>query len=98
MHAKWIWRYGGEKQALWRKIINQKFGGATNALFPNQTNMSVCFSLWTSILKSKSFVESGTKLVLGDDSGIYFWNDVWVGEQSLRLSFLKIKMLWEEIW
>lgn len=27
LHCKWIWRYGKEKKALWRKIVHQKFGG-----------------------------------------------------------------------
>ncbi|XP_026410707.1 uncharacterized protein LOC113305930 [Papaver somniferum] len=87
LHAKWIWRYGSEKTALWRRIINQKFGGIIEALFHNHSNKSVCFNLWYGILKSRDFVKTCTSLIVGNGNSIYFWNDVWVGEQSLAVLF-----------
>ncbi|XP_026417376.1 uncharacterized protein LOC113312857 [Papaver somniferum] len=35
LHAKCIWRYGNEKDALWRKVVNQKFDGNSMAFSPN---------------------------------------------------------------
>ncbi|XP_026377858.1 uncharacterized protein LOC113272188 [Papaver somniferum] len=57
LHAKWIWRYGNEERALWRKVVHHKFGGNQKAFLPNQTSNSVGKSLWSGILKSASAVE-----------------------------------------
>lgn len=40
LHAKWLWRYGTQKQAIWKRIINQKFGRITDANFLNYSNKS----------------------------------------------------------
>lgn len=45
LHCKWIWRYGSEKTALWRRIICEKFGGTHNSLFPNSYSKTVGHSL-----------------------------------------------------
>lgn len=34
LHAKWIWRYDNEENALWRRIVNHKFGGIERAFLP----------------------------------------------------------------
>ncbi|XP_026396487.1 uncharacterized protein LOC113291135 [Papaver somniferum] len=43
--------------------------------------------LWDGILKSRDSVKTGTSLIVGNGSSIYFWNGVWVGEQSLEVLF-----------
>lgn len=37
LHAKWIWRYGKEEKALWRKVVNHKFDGNPKAFYHPQT-------------------------------------------------------------
>ncbi|KAK3206207.1 hypothetical protein Dsin_020253 [Dipteronia sinensis] len=32
MSAKWIWRFGGEKEALWRRVIMAKYGILVNSV------------------------------------------------------------------
>lgn len=39
------------------------------------------------ILKARDFVKSGTSLILKDGVGVYFWDDIRIGEQTLRVRF-----------
>ncbi|XP_026410855.1 uncharacterized protein LOC113306088 [Papaver somniferum] len=83
----WIWRYGSEKFSLWRRIINQKFGGAEDAFLPALTRNSICHSVWKGILKAREFVKAGTVLNIGSGACMYFWDDVWIGEFPLKQLF-----------
>ncbi|XP_026400275.1 uncharacterized protein LOC113296156 [Papaver somniferum] len=87
LHVRWIWRYRSEKQALWRRIINEKFGGGVAVLFPNHINMEVCNSLWLGILKTRDFFEDNTILTVRSGNSILFWEDVWVHTSNLKSLF-----------
>ncbi|XP_026378204.1 uncharacterized protein LOC113272606 [Papaver somniferum] len=41
LHAKWIWRYGNEEKALWRKIMRLKFGGHEKSFLPKKSYKQV---------------------------------------------------------
>lgn len=49
--TKWWWRYGNEKQALWRKIINFKYKGVGNGWSPNMEITHRVSTLWRGIMK-----------------------------------------------
>ncbi|XP_026417235.1 uncharacterized protein LOC113312713 [Papaver somniferum] len=87
LHSKWIWRYGNEQKALWRKIVRLKFGGNEKSFFPNNSNKSVGKSLWAGILKSRSHVEQNSALQVNSGDIVLFWKDVWLTEQSLQARF-----------
>ncbi|XP_026383928.1 uncharacterized protein LOC113279448 [Papaver somniferum] len=62
LHVKWIWRYGNEENALWRKVVNRKFGGNEKDFLTNQTTKPIGRSLWAGILKSRDQVEMNTTI------------------------------------
>ncbi|XP_026396975.1 uncharacterized protein LOC113291689 [Papaver somniferum] len=87
LHAKWVWRYGVEDKALWRNIMNQKFGGNPKAFFPNSTTNVVGKRLWTRILKSSSHVLNSTALHINSGDKCLFWKDQWANGYSLKNLF-----------
>ena len=48
---KWIWRYGTEPRALWRAVIDSKYGGSWNDLLPFTRNHKRFSGLWRNITR-----------------------------------------------
>lgn len=87
LHAKWVWRYGKDKKALWRSIVNQKFGGNPNALLPNDSSKPIGKSLWASILKSKDIIQQNSTCHIQSGDRVSFWLDNWFGDFPLSSRF-----------
>ncbi|XP_026459936.1 uncharacterized protein LOC113360665 [Papaver somniferum] len=87
LHAKWIWRYGNERKALWRKVVRYKFGGNKKDFLPNSTSKSVGKSLWADILKCRSHVEQNCNMQVNSGDIVLFWKDVWLNGQYLQVLF-----------
>ncbi|KAE8735785.1 Pentatricopeptide repeat-containing protein [Hibiscus syriacus] len=86
--SKWIWRFGCERDCLWKKVICAKNKQHPTSLAPNSAASRNTSWMWRSIIKPLS---QGDKMfaknlcpVLGDDKFIDFWTDCWSGELSLR--------------
>ncbi|XP_026430847.1 uncharacterized protein LOC113327957 [Papaver somniferum] len=87
LHAKWIWRYGNEENALWRKVVNHKFEENEKAFLPNQTTKPIGKSLWDGILKSREQVEMNTTFHVSKGDRVLFWKYKWMNGQSLMSLF-----------
>lgn len=94
---KWWWRFGSEKQALWRRIICSKYGMNLDLWQPNMVikrNVSV---IWKDIIQIQSrkplvfskFTEN-INISIGDGRSIAFWTDEWVDGKSLKNLFPRI--------
>ncbi|XP_026400308.1 uncharacterized protein LOC113296197 [Papaver somniferum] len=75
LHCKWIWRYGKEKDALWRKLIFEKFGGNPLSFFPNNNSKPIKHSLWAGILKARDYVKDNSTLTVHNGNNILFCFD-----------------------
>ena len=47
--GKWLWRYGLEKDALWRKVVEAKYGSLRGGWCSKEVRGSYGSSLWKTI-------------------------------------------------
>lgn len=48
---KWLWRYGAERDNLWREVIVKKTGENLANLLPVTNLNNECSSIWKNIIK-----------------------------------------------
>lgn len=57
--AKWLWRYGAELDALWRKVIHAKYHFHESSWFSERPRGSFGSSLWKDICLEMDVFKSG---------------------------------------
>jgi hypothetical protein len=84
--VKWIWRIFSEQneKLLWVKLLRAKY--RVSELFSSPNSVG-CSSFLHSIHKIKDHFKLGVRFHRGASSKVSFWNDLWVGEVSLRVRF-----------
>ena len=94
---KWVWRYGEEPRAMWKAIIDSKYGGDQYDLIPSLRHQRRFSGLWkniTKIMGSQDFPLNGSSpcigYSLGDGNCIQFWKDEWIEDVVLKDAFPRI--------
>jgi hypothetical protein len=84
--AKWIWRMFSEQNSelLWLKLLRAKYRVSELFSSPNPVG---CSLFWHNIHKIKEQFRLGVRFHPGAQSKISFWNDLWIGEDPLRVRF-----------
>ncbi|XP_019418518.1 PREDICTED: uncharacterized protein LOC109329295 [Lupinus angustifolius] len=90
--GKWRWRRLQDKDALWVKVINSKYG------LEWLSHPNICSSRWWRDLGKvgSSGEDSGGWFVdnvwkdIGNGLQTLFWHDIWVGNQSLKVAFPRL--------
>ncbi|GJZ33488.1 RNA-directed DNA polymerase, eukaryota [Tanacetum coccineum] len=93
---KWVWRYLSRDNSLWSRVISALHG-------LNGQSLSAAFnSSWSSIIKEVNFLKdkgvdliSHCKIRVGKGTCTSFWNDLWIGDSMLKLSFPRLFALEE---
>jgi hypothetical protein len=85
--GKWLWRFGVERDALWRRVIAEKFGSVGGGWSTQQAHGSYGMSLWKYISKGWDQFYKFLEFKVGDGSWIPFWSDVWCGGSPLKELF-----------
>ncbi|KAL7222094.1 hypothetical protein ACSBR1_023915 [Camellia fascicularis] len=98
--SKWWWRYGNKDKALWKKVDCSKYETIGGRWMPFLEDISRVSRVWGDILSVASsnpqlghFYLSKCRVVARNGSGIRFWIDSWVGEQSLKVLFPRLYLL-----
>jgi hypothetical protein len=86
--GKWLWHYAHEREALWRSVVDAKYGSSWASWSSLDPHESHGVGLWKNIRKGWSLFSSHTRFILGNGSRIKFWDDVWCGEMPLKKDFL----------
>nr|GEV87948.1 RNA-directed DNA polymerase, eukaryota [Tanacetum cinerariifolium] len=94
---KWVWRYLSHDNSLWSRVISAIHG-------LNGQVLSTAFnSTWSSIInKVNSLKDKGVDLIsyckirVGKGTCTSFWNDLWIGDSLLKLSFPRLYALKEK--
>jgi hypothetical protein len=90
--GKWWWRIRNEKESLWFKVLEQKYG-------VNLEEMNRCSSQWwrdlTSIKKFQGhggvdWFEENIRRDVGDGNSTSFWKDPWVEGDTLNKLFRRL--------
>ncbi|KAF5202028.1 hypothetical protein FRX31_008385 [Thalictrum thalictroides] len=93
LKAKWIWRYGNEEGALWRSVIDAKYGFGDEQWWPRRVSQSHGCSLWRGIMEMFQTFKESISCRLGNGSRIRFWTDILIGNLPLCNQFPQIYII-----
>ena len=85
--GKWIWRYAGEKNILWRQVIKVKYGQEGLDWRPKKGNGAIGVGVWKEIWKESDWCWDNMSFRVGKGNMICFWTDVWCSDSSLAQRF-----------
>jgi hypothetical protein len=85
--GKWLWRYGNERDAWWRVVVDSKYGSLWGGWCSLEPGGVYGVGLWKNIRKGWEMFKSFTRLVVGDGTRISFWLDLWCGDTVLKEAF-----------
>ena len=85
--GKWLWRYGLEREALWRKVIREKYGSLEGGWMSNNPRGSHGVGLWKFIRAGWDTFFRFVQIRVGDGSRTRFWDDVWCLDVPLKEAF-----------
>jgi hypothetical protein len=93
--AKWRWKLLVDGDELWKKVIVAKYGG--NAIgcanLEIENNRAYASGWWRGICcldREGGWFSNAALKILGNGRTIKFWQDVWVGDQSLVSRFPRL--------
>jgi hypothetical protein len=82
--GKWLWRFGVEKEALWRQVIVEKYGSMEGGWMSKVPIGPYGVGLWKFIRHRWDKFSRLLKFEVGDGTNIRFWEDVWCGGEPLK--------------
>ena len=85
--GKWNLHFANERNSLWRKAISKKFGEMHRGWCSGEKRDSFGRGLWKEIRKDWTTILNNGKFLIGDGRRVYFWKDIWCGEEALCKSF-----------
>jgi hypothetical protein len=72
---KWLWHFGKEKGALWRRVIDLKYGSDVGGWCTNAMTEPYGVSLWKFIRRGRDNFFQRVRFEVGKGSRIRFWHD-----------------------
>ena len=96
MLFKWWWRFSKEDNPLWKKVVmscnNLSVNRPMSMQLKNKTGSpwSSIASIWDISNEVKDVVMKGLWIMVGDRNNTLFWEDLWIGDQSLKEKFPRL--------
>jgi hypothetical protein len=84
---KWLWRYGREREALWRLVIDAKFESLKGGWCSKEVSGSFGVGVWKHIRKGWEKFRNFVLFEVGNGTHISFWHNWWCGDRSLKQCF-----------
>ena len=85
-----MWRFGYEREALWRRVIRAKYGVEEGNWCSNPVPGSYGVSLWKTISSGWFTFSCYVQFQIGEGTRVKFWHDVWCGDNPLSTCFLDL--------
>ena len=85
--CKWNWRYANEREALWRRVINLKYGEEEGGWHTRDVIGRNGVRLWKTIRKKWWLLDGRVAYHVGNGQRVRFWKDKWYGDGPLCESF-----------
>uniref|UniRef100_A0A2N9F0T2 Reverse transcriptase domain-containing protein n=1 Tax=Fagus sylvatica TaxID=28930 RepID=A0A2N9F0T2_FAGSY len=85
--GKWLWRYGSEREALWRLVVDAKYGSLWGGWSSNSGRAPYGVSVWKFIRKDWDAFSLYCSYSVGDGRRVKFWHDCWCGDIALKEAF-----------
>ena len=74
--AKLNWRFHEEKEALWAKVLRNKYCTHSRINSSNRDKLP-CSRIWRGIKMGEDVFKAGVKWIIGRNSEVNFWMDNW---------------------
>jgi hypothetical protein len=81
LFGKWLWRYATESEALWYKIIKEKYEEQDGGWVSKEVSGSFVVGLWKHIRRGWDLFAQNVRFEVGIGSKIRFWHDTGCGNQ-----------------
>jgi len=85
--GKWIWRFSQEHNALWRSVIEVKYGSVRGGWCSLPVTGPYGVNVGKFIRRGWDNVAKYLRFEVGDGSHIHFWHDLWCGDKPLKLCY-----------
>jgi hypothetical protein len=85
--GKWLLRFAMEMDALWRKVVDIKYGSMRVGWCFKEVGGSFGVGVWKCITRGWDAFAAHVRYEVEDGSLILFWHDVWCGDLPLKLLF-----------
>jgi hypothetical protein len=85
--GKWLWRYGREREVLWRLVIDAKFESLKGGWCSKEVAGSFGVGVWKHIRRGWEKFRNFVRFEVGNGSHISFWHDWWCGDRPLKQCF-----------
>jgi hypothetical protein len=85
--------YATEREALWRKIVDLKYGSMRGGWCSNVFQGPYGTSLWKTIWKGWPRFAAYVSFKVGNGAFLSFWQDHWCGDTPLMVRFPKLYRL-----
>jgi hypothetical protein len=85
--GKWLWRFAKEREALWRLVIEVKYGSLRGGWCSAEVVGSYGVRVWKYIGRGWDNFYKFVRLEVGDGYNVQFWHDLWCGDRPLKLCY-----------
>ena len=85
-----MWRYPREGSALWHQVILSIYGSHSNGWNANTIVRWSHRCPWKAIAQVSQELSKFTLFVVGDRERIWFWEDLWWGDQPLGVQYPRL--------
>jgi hypothetical protein len=82
--GKWLWRYGLDREALWRRVVDGKYSSLESGWSTAVPQGPHGVSLWKNIGGGWAKFERFIYFKVGNGARIRFWYDTWCGDYPLK--------------
>ncbi|WKA05686.1 hypothetical protein VitviT2T_023635 [Vitis vinifera] len=105
--GKWTWRFASDKEALWKHVLEAKYGQEDHGWRTKKAVGACGVGVWKEILKEAGWCWDKMGFKVGKGNKISFWTDVWCRDSALSQRFphlyilaanrnAKIEELWDQ--
>lgn len=95
--AKWWWRFGKDKEALWVKVIRGKYGLDGNSWLPHAHGSGSSSRIWSDICSLDNpsshlgySIRDTFRVQVNSGNAIVFCDHIWLGESSLKEDYPRL--------
>jgi hypothetical protein len=98
--GKWLWRYATESEALWCKIIKEKYEEQDGGWCSKEVSRPFGVGLWKHIRRGWDLFARNVRFEVGLGLKILFWHDTWCKNQPLKHAFPSLYRIarYKEAW
>ncbi|KAG6698035.1 hypothetical protein I3843_08G001900 [Carya illinoinensis] len=88
--GKWLWQYHLEGDALWKNILECKYGSEWGGWCTKEVRGAYGVGVWKFIRSGWDGFRGHCRFVVGRGTQIRFWHDIWCGDVALKNDFPSI--------